>query len=227
MEHVVNRDFEYIASNVRNRQAFLSSCQRAFSSFDEQDQITAADLYQLITLLCPTTPEGRVNDLPRLLKVEIASKLPFGDLANAWFVYFAYYDFLHEIKKLFQDGSRKNEQRTCTLDAILQTLPTSSSLDLNFSIPSHFIERAVGASKEISFDDLCEKLLRDRDLSKYTLGHSIEEWNPREVCEEIGDLFQKRNLRGEVGAEEDEQFSKTSKAKKDKTKPLRKNKSLP
>mmetsp|Transcript_54772 Transcript_54772/g.110097 ORF Transcript_54772/g.110097 Transcript_54772/m.110097 type:complete len:330 (+) Transcript_54772:178-1167(+) len=174
-QHVVSRDFTFINATTHNRRSFLGSCREAFGHIDESKEMVIGDLYQLVALLCPTMPEGRVYELPRLLKVEHAARLRFGDLFTAFSVHFAYYDSLLELKHIFvqpllpgsppewrsidlatvrahvlrrQHGGPPHRQQHNSADKLAATKPPTpaASLDLRCEVPLRFIEEAFGLS---------------------------------------------------------------------------------
>jgi hypothetical protein len=101
LEHTVGRDFEFVNATARNRGAFLRSCHAAFGHLDDASELMVGDLHQVVSLLCPTFPEGRVLEIPRLMREDTSARIPFGALSTAFFVHFSFYDHLLELKKLF------------------------------------------------------------------------------------------------------------------------------
>ena len=206
-QHVVSRDFTFINATTHNRVSFLKSCRQAFGHIDDGKEMVIGDLYQLVTLLCPTMPEGRIYELPRLLKLDTSAAIPFRDLITAFSVHFAFYDALLELKQIFVlpllPGSPL-EWRSVDLDTVRTHLlqqkqgrANNSSADLHFEVPLHFIETAfslgagVGSGNlaeaaptpsVLAFDELVFRLLKNQALAVYILRDTTARWRPRDAC---------------------------------------------
>jgi len=200
----MHRDFEYINATMRNRRAFLSTCTRAFGSFSDTDEVVIGDLYQLVSLLCPSFPEARILELPRLLKLDPAAKMPFGDLRVAFTVHFAYYDFLLSIKILFisqdSEGGRRLEWKPVEIESARQFIVENPS---EYHIPIEFLERSYQQEAALEFDVLVYHLLRDEKLALEAVKHPDAEWQPRDVNPDVAALFQKPSSPKGGGAEEE------------------------
>ena len=207
-QHVVSRDFTFINATTHNRVSFLKSCRQAFGHIDDGKEMVIGDLYQLVTLLCPTMPEGRIYELPRLLKLDASAAIPFRDLITAFSVHFAFYDALLELKQIFVlpllPGSPL-EWRSVDIDTVRAHLfqqkqgrANNSSADLHFEVPLHFIETAFGVGAGVgsgnlaeeaaptpsvlAFDELVFRLLKNQDLAAHILRDSTASWRPRDAC---------------------------------------------
>jgi len=137
-DHAGNRDFSFITETNRNRLAFISSCDRAFSHFDDKEEMLIGDFYQLITLLCPSIPETRIFEIPRLLKHEPNNKILFQELKGAFFIHFVYYDFLVGLKQLFVSSESTSTSTSSS--------STSSTTGLSNSTP---IAQGGGQSRRL------------------------------------------------------------------------------
>ena len=228
MEHTIGRDFEYINSSSRNRGSFLPACHQAFGHFDDETELVIGDLYQLVLLICPTFPEGRVLEIPRLLREDPDAQIPVGTLRTAFFVHFSFYDHLLELKKLFVQpglGGAPPEWKLVTLIEVLRFVeeidaPTQRSQGV--TIPATSVTRAFRSDAELNFGDFVFRLLGDRTLA-FALPEDATAnsaaWLPRSECEAVASLFVTRNSRGAAGSEEEDRFGKAAKSKsKDKPK---------
>ena len=60
-DYVVGREFSFVNGTTRNRAAFLAAFESAYGHFDDAAPMLVGDLHQLVALLCPGFPEGRVR----------------------------------------------------------------------------------------------------------------------------------------------------------------------
>lgn len=155
MSHVVFRDFEFVNATPWNRQAFCVACHRAFGHFEDSEDICAGDIFQLASLLCPTIPEARVTELPRLLRLDPTSKAPFGVLATAFFVHFSYYDDLLELRQLFvvQSPQKRLEWRSVDFAAVAEFMSVSAVSNLPLRFVREAFDGVEGGTEGGAFGD--------------------------------------------------------------------------
>lgn len=236
--HVVSRDFNFVNANYHNRSAFLAACDRAFCNFEDKEKISIGDLHQMATLLCPSFPENRTFEVPRLLKKDSSETIPFGELKTAFYVHFIFYELFLELKELFtkkpSEPSGSDGQRLiwvqCTFSEVKKYIKRSNDISIQNRekmLATHAMSAAYGDTGEsLSFDELVLRLLRNQELAKEVVADPTIEWEPRALNEVVANLFAKRNSRGEFGPEDEELTKLAAKPKmKEKTKAVKKTKS--
>lgn len=163
---------------------------RAFGHFQPSESLVIGDLLQLVCLLCPTFPEQRILEIPRLLKIgNPNSRISFEELSTAFSIHFAFYDSLMHLKDLFMvpvDDDRRIEWRPQTLEAVRLHAATST---VETQIPDSFIKAAFVGVEELAFDNFVLRLLKNRDLCRHacvspdsSVGNCFE-WHPRDHYE--------------------------------------------
>jgi hypothetical protein len=241
LEHTVGRDFEFVNATARNRGAFLRSCHAAFGHLDDASELMVGDLHQVVSLLCPTFPEGRVLEIPRLMREDTSARIPFGALSTAFFVHFSFYDHLLELKKLFVQpgkGDVPPEWRSVALAEALRhvTMGVTGTTgngapaarpkpnDQGGCLPAAAVSRAFRSDAALTFDEFVYRLLGDAQLALALVRDAESgsaEWLPRHgpSGSAVASLFAPRNARGEAGPDDDGNLAKASKPKaKDKGK---------
>ena len=248
LEHTIGRDFEFVNVSARNRGAFLRSCHAAFGHIADNTEVVIDDLHQLILLICPSFPEGRVLEIPRLMRESASSHILFGELSTAFYVHFSFYEYLLELKKVFVQpgqGDTPPEWRSVTLAEALEHVSTGTSSisrsraastgpkpnDRSGCLPATAVSRAFRANDTLTFDEFVYRLLGDKELASALVRNaesSSAEWLPRRSAssnaysggqDKVARLFLPRNSRGEAGADENVSSTKMPKSKpKDKAK---------
>ena len=199
LEHTIGRDFEFVNASARNRGVFLRSCHAAFGHIAENTEVVIDDLHQLISLICPSFPEGRVLEIPRLMRESASSRIPFGELSTAFYVHFSFYEYLLELKKVFVQpgqGDSPPEWRSVALTEALEHVSKGTASitgsgapsvgskpnDRSGCLPTAAVSRAFRANDSLTFDEFVYRLLGDKELAS-ALARNAEsssaEWLPR------------------------------------------------
>lgn len=133
--HVLLRDFNFISQCPRNRWAFILVIQDSFASLGSTQEVSGADLLQLLRLFCPDFPLELVLDACKLCG-DSRGSFELSELLHCWRARFYYAEFLERTAEVFQTCDTRATgcvNRNVLCMTLRQTLTTSSRL--NFSCP--------------------------------------------------------------------------------------------
>jgi hypothetical protein len=146
-------------------------CEISFGNNDQDEGITISEFQQLVALICPSIPEGRILEVPRLLKLEATAPIPFRLLFPSFCIHFYFYDSLLALKHIFvvpsvctlnPEGKRRTEWRAVTLLELQQRIQSDS---ISNGIPFGFIEQTYANTPTLTFDELIFRLLTNHLLA--------------------------------------------------------------
>lgn len=99
--HVLLRDFSYVNRCAHSRWSFVRSAREALSDFDQTKPTSAADMTQLLRLVCPDFPLEVVTEGCQLCG-DMQGSHPLGALLHATCVQLCYAEFLRRMADAFE-----------------------------------------------------------------------------------------------------------------------------
>jgi len=156
--HVLMREYAYINACARNRRDFVKAAREAFAGLKQQERLDAAEMTQLLQLLCVDFPQALVAHACLLCGSD--ERQPLSKLLHATLVSFFFAEFLERTAEVFctcdtRDVGQVNRNVLClTLRQMMNTK------NWRFSCPSASIFDEVLQAAPHSSQGVDVKLLQ-------------------------------------------------------------------
>lgn len=148
-KHVLCREFSFINQSAHNRWAFISSLREAFAGMDGTTLLSAAELLQLLRLVCPDFPDALVRDACKLCGKEEGNHR-LSELLHCTYARLFYAEFLRRIAITFRECDPTCVGRVSRRVLSHTLRDTLANMSLQFCVPpANAFKEVVGAADQL------------------------------------------------------------------------------
>jgi len=192
-QNIALREYAFVNATSHNRISFLVALSKAVESIPKDARLSAKDLCQLATLLCPDIPVTLFEDLAYGMADANSSKThDLRSLLTAFNVHFFYQEHMKHLRRM---------ERPSDISALLSredVMSWATSFSQNErpfcwppAIPAAFLSRVLDAvdKQSCTSAEVIVSMLTSRDIEAHVLTQATVRWKPRDSHEAIASLF--------------------------------------